>query len=90
MGLVSDQRKFMKARLTLSSLKCDMGNITTPCLRKYVLSQIAGMETHASRLAGKINMYNALDAQKTQDFYEKKSKPSKAIKIVKVKKGFDK
>ena len=89
MGLVSDQKKFMKARITISSLKYDMGNITTPSLRKYILSQISGMETHANRLAGKINMYNALDAQKTQDFYEKKSKPSKAIKIVKVKKGVD-
>ena len=89
MGLVSDQRKFMKARITLSSLKYDLGNITTPSLRKFVLSQILGMETHANQLAVKINIATAGQAQETKPCPEKKTPQPKATTITTKRKTVD-
>jgi len=89
MGLVSDQRKLIKARLYLSSLKYDLGHVTNPGLRKFVVSQIVTGEKYLEKLSWKVNMCSTLQAPTIQPLPEKKAPPAEATKIVKKKKIID-
>jgi hypothetical protein len=89
MGPERYQRKLMKANITLSSLKYDMGIITTPSLRKFVMSQVLARQFQIRTLEEKINIDKQAQLPVTQPLPEKKAPPSKPTMVVNVKKRVD-